>query len=120
METQAKYGSQLTIWSDCFVTKILFDNESGPDDKKRRAIGVEYLKGEKLYRAHITPNKGNGVRGSVRLKTDGEIVLCGGTFNIPQLLMLSGIGEREQLEQREIQCRVDSPGVGKNLRDRGK
>jgi choline dehydrogenase len=47
-----------------------------------------------------------------------EVILAGGTFNTPQLLMLSGIGPREHLEAVGIETRVELPGVGKNLQDR--
>ena len=47
-----------------------------------------------------------------------EVILCGGAFNTPQLLMLSGIGPRAVLEPLGIPVRVELPGVGKNLQDR--
>jgi choline dehydrogenase-like flavoprotein len=47
-----------------------------------------------------------------------EVILAGGAFNTPQLLMLSGIGARADLEKLGIGVRVDLPGVGKNLQDR--
>ncbi len=47
-----------------------------------------------------------------------EVILAGGAFNTPQLLMLSGIGPREELERVGIAARVDLPGVGRNLQDR--
>ena len=46
-----------------------------------------------------------------------EIILCGGSVNSPQLLMLSGIGPRAQLQQHGIDVLVDLPGVGGNLQD---
>lgn len=46
---------------------------------------------------------------------DKEIVLSAGSINTPQLLMLSGIGPREHLESKEIQCIGDLQAVGKNL-----
>ena len=47
-----------------------------------------------------------------------EVILAGGAFNTPQLLMLSGIGPRDELERHGIAVRVDLPGVGRNLQDR--
>jgi choline dehydrogenase len=47
-----------------------------------------------------------------------EVVLCAGAFNTPQLLMLSGIGPRPELEALSIPVRVELPGVGRNLQDR--
>lgn len=46
-----------------------------------------------------------------------EIVLSGGSINSPQLLMLSGIGEAEQLREHGIEVIADLPGVGKNMQD---
>jgi choline dehydrogenase-like flavoprotein len=47
-----------------------------------------------------------------------EVILAGGAFNTPQLLMLSGIGPRDVLDDNEIPVRVELPGVGRNLQDR--
>lgn len=46
-----------------------------------------------------------------------ETILAGGVINSPQLLMLSGIGPRGELEKHGIPVVVDSPGVGSNLQD---
>jgi choline dehydrogenase-like flavoprotein len=46
-----------------------------------------------------------------------EVVLCGGAINSPQLLMLSGIGVRDQLAEHGIDVVRESPGVGANLLD---
>ncbi|HVC07908.1 MAG TPA: GMC family oxidoreductase N-terminal domain-containing protein [Solirubrobacterales bacterium] len=51
------------------------------------------------------------------LRAEREVILCGGTFNSPQLLMLSGIGPAEHLALREIEVRLDQPAVGENLSD---
>ncbi len=47
----------------------------------------------------------------------GEVILSGGAFNSPHLLMLSGIGDPEQLKQHGIETLVASPRVGQNLQD---
>ncbi len=46
-----------------------------------------------------------------------EVILCGGVINSPQLLELSGIGDRELLARLGIEPRVHLPGVGENLQD---
>jgi choline dehydrogenase-like flavoprotein len=46
------------------------------------------------------------------------VILSGGAFNTPQLLILSGVGAKPELDRLGIRCRVDLPGVGANLQDR--
>jgi choline dehydrogenase len=64
-----------------------------------RAVGVEYLR--------------KGRRQTVRARA--EVVLCGGTYNSPQLLMLSGIGDAAALRELGIGVHKHLPGVGRNL-----
>jgi choline dehydrogenase-like flavoprotein len=113
LEIQAQYPERLVIETKCFVTEILFE-----EDPPLRAIGVRFLRGEKLYHAHPTYNSPPTGTEEYRVRKGGEVILCGGSFNTPQLLMLSGIGDREHLEEQGIECRVHSPGVGRNLHDR--
>jgi choline dehydrogenase-like flavoprotein len=54
----------------------------------------------------------------MRAEATREVILCGGAFNTPQLLMLSGIGPRDVLEPLGIPLRIELPGVGRNLQDR--
>lgn len=54
---------------------------------------------------------------SLTLSAKKEVVLCAGAINSPQLLMLSGIGDSQQLNQHGIETLVDLPGVGQNLQD---
>jgi choline dehydrogenase-like flavoprotein len=85
-------------------------------DQNNRAVGVEYLQGERLYRAHA---RASAQEGNVHMaKATREVILCGGAFNSPQLLMLSGIGPSDHLESLGIKVLADLPGVGKNLQDR--
>ncbi len=46
-----------------------------------------------------------------------EVIVSAGAFNSPQILMLSGIGDRAELAKHGIDCVQDLPGVGKNLQD---
>lgn len=46
-----------------------------------------------------------------------EIILCAGAIGSPKLLMLSGIGDPEELVRHGIECRVALPGVGRNLQE---
>ena len=109
IETQEKYPGNLTIELDALATRVLFD-------ANQRAIGVEYLKGVRLYQAHANPSADPGEKRQALASR--EVILAGGAFNTPQLLMLSGIGPRDELEKHGIEVRVDLPGVGRNLQDR--
>ncbi len=51
------------------------------------------------------------------LRAEREVILCGGTYNSPQLLMLSGVGPAEHLALREVEVLLDQPAVGENLSD---
>jgi choline dehydrogenase-like flavoprotein len=109
LDVQARHPGNLTIELDALATKVLFDANN-------RATGVEYLKGERLYQAHWQPNPGPGEKRSARATR--EVILAGGAFNTPQLLMLSGVGPKDVLTKHGIEVRVDLPGVGRNLQDR--
>jgi len=83
----------LRVETRAFVTRILFEGT--------RAVGVEYVRG----------------RGAARQVRAGEVILCGGTFNSPQLLQLSGVGPADLLGSLDIPVVADLPGVGANLQD---
>jgi choline dehydrogenase len=74
------------------VSKVLFDGQ--------RAVGVEVQQ-----------------RGVTRQIHAGEVILCGGAFNSPQLLQLSGIGNADELGAVGVKMVQDLPGVGENLQD---
>lgn len=109
LEVARTRGDFLHIELDALATRVLFDSTG-------TAYGVEYLKGQRLYRAHASPSTTPGERRQVRASQ--EVILCGGAFNTPQLLMLSGIGPADHLSSRGIPVRVNLPGVGRNLQDR--
>jgi choline dehydrogenase-like flavoprotein len=109
LDVKQQYPDRLTIELDALVTKVILDDDN-------RAIGVEYLKGAKLYRAHQNPSPEPG-----ELRTAlafSEVILAGGAYNTPQLLMLSGIGPKDELLKHGISVKLDLPGVGSNLQDR--
>lgn len=108
LDVAKRYPENLTIRLNCLVTRVLFDGT--------RAVGVEYQQGEKLYRAHHQPSGAPGVTREVHASR--EVILAGGAFNSPQLLMLSGIGPRQHLEEHGIPVLLDLPGVGSNMQDR--
>ena len=113
LQTQASHPENLTIWTDCLVTKVLLDGGNPP-----RAYGVEFKRGRQIYRAHVRPNAPPESTEQVVVREGGEVILCGGAFNTPQLLMLSGVGDTTHLAEHGIECRVHLPGVGLNLQDR--
>jgi choline dehydrogenase len=104
-----KFPDKLQIEVNALVTRVLFDQVN-------RAVGVEYLKGERLYRAHADPSRAAGEKRQAFAAR--ETILCGGAFNTPQLLMLSGVGAKNELARHGIPVRVELPGVGRNLQDR--
>lgn len=75
-----------------FVTKVLFEGT--------RAVGVELSD-----------------RGSRKEIGASEVILCGGAFNSPQLLQLSGVGNAEELSALGVDVVMNLPGVGENLQD---
>ncbi len=85
--------NNLTIEIDALATKLVFDG--------RRAAGVEYVHRGENITAHA----------------QREVILCGGVINSPQLLMLSGIGDPDELGAHGIKLKAALPGVGRNLQD---
>ena len=83
----------LTVMPFMHVNRVLFEGT--------RAVGVEATQ-----------------LGEAReLRAEREVILSGGTFNSPQLLMLSGVGPAEHLAMREVELLLDQPAVGQNLSD---
>jgi choline dehydrogenase len=83
----------LTVMPFMHVNRVLFEGT--------RAVGVEATQ---LGQAQ-------------ELRAEREVILCGGAFNSPQLLMLSGVGPAEHLAMREVEVLLDQPAVGENLSD---
>jgi choline dehydrogenase len=107
----------LDIRLNCLVTKIRFEQPRRKGKNKPRAVGVDFIDGTSLYGADPRAKASSqGTPGKV--DATREVIISAGTFNTPQLLKLSGIGPREELERFEIPVVVDLPGVGTNLQDR--
>jgi len=82
-----------TIRVNALATRVVFEG--------KRAVGVEYRRGGDLVLA----------------RAEREVILAGGVINSPQLLMLSGVGQPEELAEHDIALQQALPGVGKNLQD---
>jgi choline dehydrogenase len=102
---------RLTLQTNALATRVLLDDSN-------TAVGVEYLQGEHLYRADPRTDQAGPPSEPRQALASREVILACGTFNTPQLLMLSGIGPRAELASHGIPIRVDLPGVGENLQDR--
>lgn len=106
--------NQLHIKTNMLVTKILLEKDSAGG--KFKAFGVQCREGRHLYRAD--PMAVPDMPASQEFRARKEVIISTGAFNTPQLLMLSGIGPREELERHGIPVQIELPGVGKNLQDR--
>jgi choline dehydrogenase len=101
-QRQSSYGafikpvrnrSNLAVESRAHVKRILIENS--------RAVGVEVLQDNQMR----------------SFKATREVVVCAGALNSPQVLMLSGIGDGDELRRHGINTVLHLPGVGRNLQD---
>lgn len=90
-----RHRSNLEIETSAFVTRLLFDGDS--------TTGVRYEQNGDVHEATIANN--------------GEVLLAAGAIQSPQLLMVSGIGPQDHLQDLGIDVTYDLPGVGRNLQD---
>jgi choline dehydrogenase len=108
-------AGNLSIRTHALVTRVIFENAA---DGVPRAVEVEYVEGLHLYRADPNGKTGDLPTPRRRLRARREIVLAAGAFNTPQLLMLSGVGPKDELDKHGIAVVADRAGVGRNLQDR--
>jgi choline dehydrogenase len=83
----------LTVEPYMLVRRVLFEDT--------RAVGVEAMRLGEI----------------VEIRAEREVILCGGAYNSPQLLQLSGIGPAEHLQLKEVEVLLDQPEVGEHLID---
>ena len=88
--TPARHRLNLTIRGGVFVRRVVIEDG--------KVAGVEAESGGEIFTVEAD-----------------RVVLCAGALKSPHILMLSGVGPREQLEQHGVPVLVDSPGVGQNL-----
>lgn len=93
LSKEVRKRSNLTIETSANVTKIVLEG--------KKAVGVIYKKGSK----------------TIEVKANKEIVLSAGAIKSPHILQVSGIGDKQDLEQAGIAVLHELPGVGKNLQD---
>jgi choline dehydrogenase-like flavoprotein len=98
LEGETEQRPNLTIITGAHATRILLDSSNG----KAEAKGVEYRKSDGETDVAFASK---------------EVILSAGSVGSPHLLMLSGIGPRHELEKVGVRCHVDSPHVGKHLKD---
>ncbi|CAI2192121.1 17879_t:CDS:2, partial [Funneliformis geosporum] len=89
----------VNVKSFAHMLNIIWDEEKKDENL---AIGVKYFCNGGVHNSFIAPK--------------GEVILCGGSINSAQILMLSGIGPKNNLEANNIKVRKELP-VGRNLQD---
>jgi choline dehydrogenase-like flavoprotein len=94
----AKAGTNVHVLVNTHVTRVLPINKNSTDFRR-----VEFAQSPQSDRRIIVAKK--------------EVILSGGVIGTPQILLNSGIGSRQELEELGIETLVDNPSVGKNLTD---
>jgi choline dehydrogenase-like flavoprotein len=98
LEGEAEQRTNLEVISGAQVTRVLLDSSTD----RLTAVGVEFV-------------TAGGETATVT--ADKEVVLSAGAIGSPQIMMLSGIGPSDALEAVSVECLLDSPHVGKHLKD---
>ena len=87
----------LHLLTEAFVQEVILEDEDG----QWTAKGVRFIHAGEEY----------------SVSTEGEVIICAGSVQSPQLLELSGIGNPEVLKAAGIDVKVDNPAVGENLQE---
>lgn len=88
-----KNNKRLTLLTDVLVDKVLIENHN--------AVGISYLKNNEQH----------------SVKANHEVIITSGAIGSPKILMLSGIGDQNELNALNIPVVLHSPKVGTNLQD---
>lgn len=94
------YRSNLVVLTDHMVSKINFDT-SNQDAVKATSVQFMKNKGGRTFQVNVTR----------------EVILSAGAVNSPQILQVSGIGDKNLLDSKQVPVVVDLPGVGYHLQD---
>ena len=116
---QSRGRRNLLVICNTLVTRVLLKAEPG-HSARYQATGVKAIHQTHAYLADQSAPVGDAHSAQpliVQFNARREVILCGGAINTPQLLMLSGIGPRQHLQDLDIQVKLDSPGVGSDLMD---
>jgi len=129
LKVHKEYHRRLVIKTQTLVKRVVFEPAASVKEAVPRAVGVEVVEGLRIYEAAGGAPLAN--QDSKFYFAREEIILAGGAFNSPQLLMLSGIGDKSALETAKVAGLRDAggrlvsgdpyvhlPGVGQNLQDR--
>lgn len=91
------HRANLVLLTEAVVSEVVLEGQEG----EWAAKGARFVHGKKEY----------------IVRTTGEVIVCAGTVQSPQLLELSGIGSPRVLQAAGIDIKVDNPNVGENLQD---
>ncbi|KAG4255844.1 hypothetical protein FPRO03_04792 [Fusarium proliferatum] len=84
----------LKVYTESLAKKVTFDDDKKATGVEVSSVGIDYT-----------------------LKAKKEVIVSGGAFQSPQVLMVSGVGPKQHLEDLDIPVVADLPGVGQNLWD---
>lgn len=127
-----KNKNNLRVMSETLVTSLITENNENNGNNGITIKGVNYIKGWNIYQAgrNLSIERGGygGTPGDAKAnylesKITGqvyarkEVILCAGFINTPQIMMLSGIGDKNILDPLGIPTVLDLYGVGKSLID---
>lgn len=98
--TNEYHRGNVTIMTEATVDRVVLESAGG--EQGLRATGVVVAASD-------------GTRSTVHARK--EVIVSGGGYCSPAILMRSGIGSKEELQKHQIQCQLELPGVGKNLMD---
>ncbi len=113
----AAVGQNLTLALHALATRVLFNQSASAPGSPARATGVNFDVGTALYAADRRQAYVRTARTCKTARARREVIVSGGAFNSPQLLMLSGVGPADQLATFNISLVHALPGVGQHLMD---